>query len=178
MYTEFRHKMQAAMERAREAFDEIDREYGERFGRSYGACELVPAKEGERAPLALVTTGTATSTARASQAQATAAGTPFDLVKLRLFRPFPMDEVRELLGPYARVAVIDRDISFGAGGIFAQEIRAALSSLPSRPMVYPFVAGLGGRDITPDTICSIVGRAMGDEPPGDLLWADLKGGEA
>ncbi|HSH68776.1 MAG TPA: hypothetical protein VK997_02580, partial [Deferrisomatales bacterium] len=174
VYTEFRHKMQRAMETALEEYGVIDREYGDRFGRSYGACERVPTRPGEQATLALVTTGTTTSTARATQAQAAAAGTPFDLVKLKLFRPFPQYEVRRLLGPYQRVAVIDRDLSFGSGGIFAQEIRSALSSLEQRPVVYPFVAGLGGRDITPATICSVVERALGDKPPGDLLWVDLK----
>jgi pyruvate/2-oxoacid:ferredoxin oxidoreductase alpha subunit len=174
VYTEFRHKMQAAMERALEEYEAIDREYGERFGRSYGACEHVPAAPGEQASLALVTTGTATSTARAAQAEAVAAGTPFDLVKLKLFRPFPAAEVRRLLGPYARVAVVDRDLSFGAGGIFAQEIQAALASLDTHPTVYPFVAGLGGRDITVASILDMVRRALGDEPTADLLWADLK----
>jgi pyruvate/2-oxoacid:ferredoxin oxidoreductase alpha subunit len=96
-----------------------------------------------------------------------------DLVKLKLFRPFPADEVRRLLGPYEKVAVIDRNLSLGAGGIFAQEIRAALGGLDRRPAVYPFVAGLGGRDITPRTIAGIVERALSG-PPEDLLWVDVK----
>jgi pyruvate/2-oxoacid:ferredoxin oxidoreductase alpha subunit len=135
---------------------------------------VVPAEEGSVAPLALVTTGTVTSTARAAVAELREQGNPVDLIKLKLFRPFPQGEVRRIMAPYERVAVVDRNLSFGVGGIFAQEIRAALANLPSRPVVYPFVAGLGGRDITPESIATVVERALGDAPPEDILWVDLK----
>ncbi len=173
-YMEFRYKIQQAMEEALRAHDEIDAEFGRRFGRSYGAVRRIPCREGELAPLALVTTGSVTGTARVAQAALREKGTDVDVVKLKLFRPFPHEEVREVLGPYERVAVLDRNISFGAGGIFASEIRAALAGLDRRPRVYPFVAGLGGRDITPQTIESVVTRALGDEPPSDILWEGLK----
>lgn len=172
-YEEFRYKAQAAMADALTVYREVDAEFGRRFGRSYGACEVVPAAEGRQAPLALVTTGSVTGTARATLPELAARGTPVDLVKLKLFRPFPADELRALLGRYERVAVVDRNLSPGAGGIFAQEIRAALSRLDVRPEVYPFVAGLGGRDITPATLAAVVDRALAG-PPEDLLWADVK----
>lgn len=173
-YMEFRHQIQEAMDRALDAYVAIDAEFGRRFGRAYGVCEVVPAEAGTRAPLALVTTGSVTGTARAAVAELAERGTPVDLVKLKLFRPFPHEEIRRVLGGYERVAVVDRNLSFGAGGIFAQEIRAALANLPARPVVYPFVAGLGGRDITPRTLDAVVARALGDAPPEDVLWVDLK----
>ncbi len=173
-YMEFRYKIQEAMEEAVRAYAEIDAEFGRRFGRSYGACEVVRAREDRPAPLALVTTGSVTGTARETLGRLREEGTEVDLVKLKLFRPFPQEEVRRILAPYGRVAVIDRNISFGFGGVFAQEIRAALANLPRRPVVYPFVAGLGGRDITPDTVTSVVRRALDDAPPEDVLWVGLK----
>lgn len=173
-YMEFRYKMQQAMEEALHLYPELDAEYGARFGRSYPMVQVVPAREGERAPLALVTTGSVTGTARVAQDELRNRGTCVDLVKLRLFRPFPQEEIRRVLGPYGRVAVIDRNLSFGYGGIFAQEIRAALAGLERRPAVYPFVAGLGGRDITPQTIAAVVERSLGEAPPEDILWAGLK----
>ncbi|MHB8766827.1 MAG: pyruvate ferredoxin oxidoreductase, partial [Deferrisomatales bacterium] len=147
-YLEFRYKIQSAMEAAVTAYREVDAEFGRRFGRSYGALEVVPATPGERAPLALLTVGSITGTARATLPGLAAAGKKVDLVKLKLFRPFPHEEVRRVLGGYERVAVVDRNISFGFGGIFAQEVRASLANLDRRPVVYPFVAGLGGRDVT------------------------------
>ncbi|MEW6488125.1 MAG: pyruvate ferredoxin oxidoreductase [Thermodesulfobacteriota bacterium] len=173
-YMEFRYKMQQAMEEALRLYPALDAEYGGRFGRSYPMVQLVPFREGARAPLALVTTGSVTGTARVAQEELGRRGTPVDLVKLRLFRPFPQAEVRRVLEPYERVAVIDRNLSFGYGGIFAQEIQAALARLERRPAVYPFVAGLGGRDITPQTISAVVERSLGEAPPEDLLWAGLK----
>ncbi len=173
-YMEFRYKIQQAMEDALRAHDEIDAEFGRRFGRSYGAVHRIPCREGERAPLALVTTGSVTGTARVAQAALRQKGIGVDVVKLKLFRPFPHEEIRRVLGPYDRVIVLDRNISFGSGGIFASEIRAALALRGEQPAVYPFVAGLGGRDITPQTIESVVARALGDEPPSDILWEGLK----
>ncbi len=172
-YMEFRYKIQEGMDEALEAYVAIDAEYGERFGRSYGICEVAPAREGERSALALVTTGSVTGTARVAQAELLERGVAFDLVKLKLFRPFPHGEIRRVLGPYERVAVVDRNLSFGAGGIFAQEIRAALANLPDRPVVYPFVAGLGGRDITPESITAVIDRSLAG-PPEDILWVGLK----
>lgn len=172
-YMEFRYKIQQAMEEALGVYREVDAEYGRRFGRSYGICEVVPSEAGKRAPLALVTTGSVTGTARTTLPELSAAGTPVDLVKLKLFRPFPAGELRRILGDYDRVAVIDRNLSPGAGGIFAQEIRSALANLDRRPKVCGFVAGLGGRDITPRTIAAIVERACAG-PPEDLGWVDVK----
>lgn len=172
-YTEFRRQHQEAMEGALDAYREIDTEYGQRFGRSYGVCEVVPASPGHRAPLALVTSGSVTGTARATLPALAERGVQVDLVKLKLFRPFPSDELRRVLGPYDRVAVLDRNLSPGLGGIFAQELKAALGVLEKRPVIYPFVAGLGGRDITPQTLVALVDRAL-TGPPADLLWADGK----
>jgi len=173
-YMEFRYKIQRAMEDALAAYVEIDAEYGHRFGRSYGICEVVLAEEGSRSSIALVTTGSVTGTARAALAELACHGKKVDLVKLKLFRPFPQKEIRKVLAPYSRVAVVDRNLSFGSGGIFAQEIRSALGGLERPPIVYPFVAGLGGREITPETIASVVDRTQREVCPADILWVDLR----
>jgi pyruvate/2-oxoacid:ferredoxin oxidoreductase alpha subunit len=173
-YMEFRHDIQKSMEEAIRSYAKIDAEYGHRFGRSYGICEVVPAEEGVSSRVALVTTGTVTGTARATLAELSRQGRKVDLVKLKLFRPFPKEEIRKILCVYDRVAVLDRNLSFGSGGIFAQEIQAALACLVHRPVVYPFVAGLGGRDITQETIISIVNRVFGYTSPEDILWEGLR----
>jgi len=144
VYTEFRYKMQRAMETGIEVYREIDEAFGLAFGRSYGICEVVLAREGSVAPLAVVTTGSATGTARATLSRLSEQGVEADLVKLKLFRPFPLDEVRRMLGAYERVAVVDRNISFGFGGIFAQEIRAALDMKGDTETTVVSWAGDGG----------------------------------
>jgi pyruvate/2-oxoacid:ferredoxin oxidoreductase alpha subunit len=73
------------------------------------------------------------------------------------------------------VAVLDRNISFGHGGIMASEIRSALASLPVPPPVFSFVGGLGGRDVTPATLEAVIHHALAHErPETETLWVDLK----
>jgi pyruvate/2-oxoacid:ferredoxin oxidoreductase alpha subunit len=69
------------------------------------------------------------------------------------------------LGAAKKIAVIDRNVSFGAGGIFAQEIQAALCNLDTHPRVFSYVVGLGGRDITPNTLIEIYNETKEKRPP-------------
>jgi len=72
------------------------------------------------------------------------------LVRLKWFRPFPTEDVVRSLRRFKAVGIIDRDYSFGSphyGGVLYNEVRSALYSLPKRPVVVGFIAGLGGREI-------------------------------
>jgi pyruvate/2-oxoacid:ferredoxin oxidoreductase alpha subunit len=67
--------------------------------------------------------------------------------------------------------VIDRNISLGSGGIFCQELRAALVHSPDRPLTYSYIAGVGGTDVTPEVIQKIAMGAMGRVDPFDQpIW--------
>jgi pyruvate/2-oxoacid:ferredoxin oxidoreductase alpha subunit len=177
-YMELRARMERAMEEARHAAIDADNQFATLFGRRHPVVETYPcADAGERdADLALVTSGTVTGTARVVVDDLRRRGMHVRLVKIRLFRPFPFEAVRAALAGARRVAVFDRNISFGHGGIMAAEVRAALSSDTSAlPPVFSFVGGLGGRDVTPDTIDSIVRYALErDRPEHATLWVGLK----
>ena len=96
------------------------------------------------------------------------------MLKLKMFRPFPTDPIRNIIGPRQKVAVVDRNFSFGAGGIFAQEIRAALYNKNGRPPVFGYIAGLGGRDITTDVLSKIYYETKNqDAPQEESIWVDL-----
>jgi len=99
------------------------------------------------------------------------------MLKIKMFRPFPAEDVRVALDGAARVGVIDRNISFGSGGGFAQELRAALYNKGGeRPPVFGFVAGLGGRDVRPDDIRSMFDQILDpDAPKFDTRWVGVKG---
>lgn len=171
-YMELRLLIQKAMDEALYVAAEVDAEYGRRFGRSYG---LVEAYRLDDAEMALVTAGASSGTARVVVDELRAQGVPAGLLRLRLFRPFPARAVAGLLSRVDRVAVIDRNISFGHGGIFAAELKAALYHEPQRPKVFEFIAGLGGRDITPATVRGIVEYLQGHEqPPASALWWEVK----
>ncbi|MEJ2503681.1 MAG: hypothetical protein P8177_10295 [Gemmatimonadota bacterium] len=130
------------------------------------------------AELLLVTSGTVTSTAREVVDRRRAAGERVGLVKVKMFRPFPTDRLRETLRTAERVAVLDRNISPGHGGIFAEETRSALYDVPldDRPKLFGYVLGLGGRDVTPAVIEEVIERTRAvDTPPREDLWVGVKG---
>lgn len=169
-YMELRFKIQQAMEEAIKEWVHADAEFYGIFGRRYGLIEPYRLDDAE---LILVTSGTVTSTARVVIDELREKGKRVGLLKIRLFRPFPAEVIRQALSGARKVAVIDRNISFGAGGIFAQEIKASFHNHLKLP-VFGFIAGLGGRDITPETLHKIIAYAEARDEPEDLIWIGVR----
>jgi len=171
-YMELRYKMQGAMERALAVTEEVGAEFGEAFGRRYDVTEKYRMEDAE---IVLVTCSSITSTSRVVVDELRAEGEKVGLLKMRLFRPFPVAAVRDALAKAIKVAVVDRNISYGRGGIFASEIKAALYDAPVRPVTFPFIIGLGGRDVTPQSIRDIVSYTREhDGPDGEIIWMEVK----
>lgn len=171
VYMELRYKMHTAMEEALAEWTRADEEFYGLFGRRYGLIERYGAED---ADLIVVTSGTVTSTARDVIDELCATGRRVGLLKIRVLRPFPTQLVREALANARKVAVIDRNIGFGMGGIFAQEIKSALYNAPQRPPIFGFIAGLGGRDITPKVIREIIEYTESHDEPEDVIWVGVK----
>ena len=170
-YMEMRYNTQVAMEEAAGRLVQIEKEFETIFDRAYGPVEAIGCEDAE---IILVTTGTVTSTCRLVLSDLQSRGEKVGLFKLKMFRPFPSDLICRHLGSASKIAVIDRNISFGAGGIFAQEIRAALCNLDSHSDVFGYVAGLGGRDITPDTLVEIYNHTKNHSAPiEETIWIGL-----
>ncbi len=173
-YMEMRYNTQLAMDEAGRRLDQIEKEFNAIFNRSYGPVEAVHCEDAE---IIIVTTGTVTGTCRQVLDDLRARGESAGLFKLKMFRPFPAEAIRRYLGSAQKIAVIDRNFSFGAGGIFTQEIRAALCNLVPHPQVFGFVAGLGGRDITPDTLLEIYHETRNCSAPAEeSVWVGLNPG--
>lgn len=172
VYMEMRYSIQEAMRETLGRFDEVEDDFFSRFGRRYGAVEAVECTDAE---IILVTSGTISGTTRQVVEDLRARGESVGMVKIKLFRPFPGDRLRRTLGGARKVAVIDRNFSFGASGIFAQEVRAALCNVPDRPVVFGFIAGLGGRDVDVGTIEEIYRQTREqDYPVEESLWVGLR----
>jgi pyruvate/2-oxoacid:ferredoxin oxidoreductase alpha subunit len=170
-YMELRYMIQKAMEDSLEVIREVDKEFEQHFGRGYG---LVKPYRCDDAEVILVTSGTIASTTRAVIDEMRDEGIKIGSLKVRVFRPFPFDEVFEVLSKAKRVGVIDRNISFGHHGIFFQEVKSALYGRTDIPVI-GFIAGLGGRDVTPGVIRTIAEKAIGDETPDELInWIGVK----
>ena len=172
LFTEMRYQIQEAMEEAKKVILHVDEEFDALFGRRYG---LVEGYRLEDAELVLVTSGTPASTARDVIDQYRDDGKPVGLLKVRTFRPFPSEEIRKALKNVSKVAVIDRNISFGMGGIFAEELKSVYGNEEEGPIIFGYIAGLGGRDITKETISGILEYTFEeDRPKRASLWPDLK----
>ncbi|MBM4339987.1 MAG: pyruvate ferredoxin oxidoreductase [Deltaproteobacteria bacterium] len=171
-FLEFKYKTQKAMEEVAEVARKVDEEFKSRFGRGYGAIERYGKEEAE---ILLLTSGTVTSTSRMVIKKMVEQGMSVAGIKVKRFRPFPSDEVYNAIQGAKKIAVIDRNLSAGVGGVFAQELRASLYSRQERPQVFGFVSGLGGRDITPSLIEEAIRYTMEhDQPEGDIVWLGLK----
>jgi pyruvate/2-oxoacid:ferredoxin oxidoreductase alpha subunit len=169
-YMEFRWQIQRDMEKAKKIITEVHEEFAQTFERSYHQVE---AYRTEDADVVIAVSGTVASTGRDAIDLLTDKGERVGMVKLKTLRPFPREEVIEAFRNKKKVAVIDRNFSPGATGIWAQEIRSALYDLPEkeRPLIYGYIAGLGGRDISVKTIESIYRKTMADDRPDDVdMW--------
>jgi len=171
IYFEQRYKMQGAMEEGKKVAKRVDEEFNEVFGRKYGIVEDYRCEE---ADLILVTSGTIASTTREVIDAYRSQGENVGMLKIKMFRPFPADEVEKVLSQAKKVAVIDRNISYGQGGIFAQEIKSALFGKGLDTSIFCYVTGLGGRDVTPEIIQDIIEYTKeNDRPLKEINWMGL-----
>lgn len=164
-YMQYRQTSFEDMEKARLIIRQVNKEFEELVGRGYGAIETVNTDD---ADIVLVTSGAMTSTARVAIQSLRDSGVKAGLLKMKTFRPFPTQEVQEVLKNVPKVAVLDRNISIGKEGIWCQELKSALYSLQNRPMIRGFIAGICGADVSPDMIEGMVVQALKGEKPTDL----------
>jgi pyruvate ferredoxin oxidoreductase alpha subunit len=147
---EFRYQQQEAMNQAREVIAEVDKRFGDRFGRYYGG--LLEEIRCEDAEVVLVGLGSVVGTSRIVVERLRNRGLKVGLVKLRFYRPFPKEYFKRLGSRVKAVGVIDRDISFGYEGAVASDIKSALASAGQCPKAIDFIAGIAGRDIAKEHI--------------------------
>jgi len=147
----FEHKIPQiqAMKRAFGVIDGVAREFAKISGRHYEHVERYSTDDAERIVVAL---GSTCGTAKAVVDELRAGGEKVGLLKIRTFRPFPYEAVRQALARAKAVAVLDRSHSFGAqSGPVSMETRAALyhhAQVPLKSYIY----GLGGRDMSGDQV--------------------------
>ena len=174
-YTELRYKHCAAMERAKQRLDEIDKQFGEFFGRSYGG--QIEEYRTEDADIVLVASGSATGTVRVVIDEKREQGVKVGLIKLRMFRPFPRERLIQALKGRKGIGVIDRSICFGWNcGPMYMELRAILTEIGSPPMM-SFIDGLANMDITIKHIERMVDEvyaASQGKPFQEVTWVVLE----
>jgi len=139
-YMEFKAQQHRAQLNAKSKIKEVGREFGKRFGRSYGLTESYKTEDAE---VVFVTTGAISTTVKDAVNRLRGKNERAGLLRLRVYRPFPEEEIREILKSVERVAVIDNNVAPGYGGIIFPEVKACLE----KKVVSDFVVGLGGAHV-------------------------------
>ena len=154
-FVEFRKKHMQALSRVRQKFDDIDAEFGNAFGRYYGG--QIEAYRTDDADIVLVTSGSAVGTARTVVDAKREAGIKVGLVKLRLYRPFPVERLSAVLRGKKAIGVLDRSICFGWDcGPLYMETKAIVSNIGEMVPMLSFIDGLANMDITKEHIGTII----------------------
>ena len=147
----------AALINSKKTIIKIWNEWGKMFGRSYKPVETYKNKGAETL---ILTMGSMGETASVAVDELKKTGKSIGLVKLRLWRPFPLDELRAAIKGCKTLIVMDRAISFGgAGGPMATEIKSLMFHDQDRPRIVDFIMGLGGRDVKVEDFIAMVERA-------------------
>jgi len=167
-YYELRYKIERSMMEAKKLIKETGQEFEEMFGRQYGLLETYRTEDAE---FIVVASATVAGTARTVIDELRSKGEKIGLVRVRVFRPFPFEEIRAALKDAGKVVVIDRNISFGHSGIFFQEVKAAMYNQPKRPPIFGYIAGLGGTDVSPEVLEDVVVDTLHRHQPQDSpVW--------
>jgi len=176
VYTETRYAIQKTMEEVIDLIPQVSKEYKDLTSRD--SVRLVESYRLEDADLALVAMGSVCGTIKDVVDSEREKGRKVGLLKVVTYRPFPKKAIGAALANIPTVAIIDKDISLGSDGALYSEIKAILNS---DKKISGFVAGLGGRDITVDTIVDIIQSANKEanscnfvDLNKDLLWDEFK----
>ena len=153
-YLETRISMQKAMENSKSVLKQVIGEFRQKFGRLAG--DLLETYRMEQAKTAFVAMGSMVGTLKDMVDEERDKGNPVGLVKVRSFRPFPEEELREVLSSTEKILVLEKAFSLGLGGILYHELRSALYGLPRSPQISGYVLGLGGRDIPKKSLSKIL----------------------
>ncbi|MCK4863296.1 MAG: hypothetical protein KAS25_03320 [Dehalococcoidales bacterium] len=174
-FVELRYKHSTAMERATTKLDEIDKGFGELFGRSYGG--QIEEYRTADAEIIVVASGGAAGTARTVVDAKRNEGINVGLIKIRLFRPFPRKRLAEALRGKKAIGVIDRSVCFGWNcGPMYMELRALAPDIGIVPML-SYIDGMANLDITIPHIERVIDEthaAARGKPYQEVTWIPLE----
>jgi len=148
-YFEFKRQQEEGIKVAYKKIQETNANYAKISGRSYGNG-LIDAYKLLDAEIAVVVIGSTAGTLKEIVDQLREEGIKAGVLRIRSFRPFPAEDIREALKNTKSVAVMDKSISPGSlGAAVYNEVRNALYDLKQRPVIVNYIYGLGGRDYSP-----------------------------
>ena len=156
-YFEHKYQQAEAMKRVPAVVKSVSEEFARLSGRKY---DLIEPYKLDDADYAVVAMGSTAGTLKEVVDGLRAEGKKVGSLKLRLFRPFPAEELARTLEGMKGVAVLDRALSMGAAGPIFPELRSALFETSKRPRITNYIYGLGGRDIKPEELRTVYDQLM------------------
>ncbi len=170
-----RLEIDEAMKRVPEVYNECRSAFAETFGHDPGAA--VQTYGTDDADVVLVASSTMATTAREVVKQRREAGEKIGLAKIKMYRPFPAEDLRQACKTASRVAVLDRNYAAGAGGIFWQDTCVAFQGHRDDLLIQNYLTGLCGGDVTPAVIDEIIGDLTARNAVGEPVWMGINPGE-
>jgi pyruvate ferredoxin oxidoreductase alpha subunit len=148
-YFEFKEQQDKAIWNAPKVYKEVEAEFEKLTGRKYGMFEAYKTDDADIIIIAMSTMG---GTAKVVADEFRAQGDKIGVIRLKMFRPFPAEDIAKAVGKAKAVVIFEKAMSFGAAtSPLALEVKTALYEATEKPMVIDFVVGLGGRDVPPTT---------------------------
>lgn len=158
MFTEVMKAKDVALINSKKVVLEVWKEWEKQFGRRYKPVETYKTKGAE---VLLITMGSMGETAEAAIDELRKKGMPVGLVKIRLWRPFPFEELKAAVASAKVLAVTDRAVSFGGtGGPVCLEVKSTFYHDKDRPLIAGYIIGLGGRDVTVEDFIKMAEGAL------------------
>ncbi len=175
-YFEFKKAQREAMKNAKKVILEIGREFGKKFGREYGLIETYRCED---ADYITVSMGSTAGTSKAAVDELRQEGIKAGLIKIRVFRPFPAEEIAGILSKSKASAVLDRAESLSnQAGPVATEIKAGLYDAGVNIPLSSYIYGLGGREIFIEDIKNVYrglkNMSEGKSKPVQAAYIGLK----
>lgn len=177
IYTESKKAQDEALINSKKVILEVWKEWEKTFGRKYEPIESYKMKDAE---VAVMTCGAIGETAEVAVDQLRKEGIKAGLLRLKLFRPFPVEELKKAVKGLKAFAVIDRASSPGGPGApLGMEVKAALFEEPVKPIIMNEILGLGGRDVRLDDFIKIYKKALNADkvkPERAYEFFEVRGG--
>ncbi len=165
-----RLELDEAMKCVPDVLEEHRRNFKEVFGREVaGAVSAYRTDDAERI---LIVSASISTTAREVIDKRRGRGEKVGMIRIKLFRPFPGERLRELCAGAKKIGVLDRNYAAGTGGIFCHEVRACLQGQNDR-LVQGYLTGIGGGDVIPKTVHEVIEDLTQRSQAGEAVWKGI-----
>jgi pyruvate ferredoxin oxidoreductase alpha subunit len=175
-YSYFKYQMHNASQMALGLYKTVSEDFKNTFGRRYGTLEGYMTDDAE---YVLVMSNSFSTLGKAAVRKARERGVKAGLLRLRLLRPFPVEDLKEALKGKRAAAILDQNISIGKGGVLFSEVASSLYNERERPQLISFIGGLGGKNVGPSEFDFIFDSTIeavrtGVVPPPRLLYTEAE----